>query len=256
VSRFLTPSAEYEPIHLKEAVFESTLHLHAGRLFPRWFLFRWDPLLESPFGKVKPDQVLIKDDYSLWYVIEVELASHHESHYRPQFNALEAAHYGSHLLDGLLRAGPRGLDQDRLREMLRSVHPNLLCIADDHSDRLSRACRDYSFELVVAEPFRAGGDYGLFVTRLPEHLRRVDPPATFNVTIQRGVLGRLRCSLPTGFPQRPLYSVRFAGQVVQGQLIQGRLLLPPLDGLQAGPASLVPIDPAEGSWELTVTAQV
>ena len=101
MKQFVVESDIYERIGLREAEFETLIPRFWDRLTLGWTLFDWKPLLDSPNGRVRPDAVAINDEGDRWVVVEVELASHPESHFRTQFHSLETAFYGRHLLDGL-----------------------------------------------------------------------------------------------------------------------------------------------------------
>ena len=256
MKQFISESDSFERVNLRENEFEALIQRMWGRLTVGWTLADWKPLLDSPYGRVKPDAVAINDDCDRWIVVEVELASHPESHFRTQFQQLETAFYGRHLLDGLSRALPNDFVAS-LGTLLARERPTFLCIADASSDAIVDACRDFGFQLAVLEPYRSKlGAFGTSVSRIPSALVQPRQIQRFLLTISDEKWGgRLLGSLPSNFPIWDSISLRFDEVIYDLRIVATgntrRIFLPaPYSPRQGHPTVVTAIDPAKGLFEL------
>jgi len=258
VTTFATETEAFYPIRLREGEFEALVPRFVQRLSERWLWADWKPLLDGPAGRVRPDIALISKDCSRWCVVEVELASHPESHFRGQFEALEAAYYDTHLLRGLSAAFPSLAPSD-IERLLREEPPTLLCVADDLSESLRIACRDFGFELAVGTPYRSGsGSYAIEWRRVPSSLMEKRGPSGVEYLLRLAperLGGRQRGTLPRGFPNIKDFSLR-VGQTMYPtrvfDLTTARAIYLPKGAVQVQGRPLVirPIDPAQALYEL------
>lgn len=256
MKQFVTGSDYYEPVKLREGEFEALLPRFWSRLSVGWRIAAWKPLLDSPYGRVRPDALVLNDQLDRWAVVEIELSSHPESHFRSQFPALESAHYGRHLLDGVSAAVPEE-DRERLKALITHERPSLLCVADQATDTIIESCRDFGFQLAVMTPYRSRlGDYGLAVTRMPREYIEPRRPQRFVLTLGEDEWGgRLLAELPRTFPVRRTISVRYLDRVHDLQVMTvsrvRRIFLPLEYDPPPGTAPfLLVIDPAQGLFEL------
>src|SRR5690606_6991627 len=121
----------------------------------------------------RPDQILAREDLEDWFVVEIELASHPARHFLDPFRVLSSASYGMGLLPTVLRSLPDLTGAEAAGILSHST--GFLCIADDDTDALRSACRDFGFEFAVMQPYRSEmGSYGLLRHRVP---RALDPPS-------------------------------------------------------------------------------
>src|SRR5690606_19327485 len=104
---------------------------NAEVLFPQWIAVPFKTDVVGEDGTVKrPDMVLIDRKYRRWCVVEVELASHHYvNHVAPQVEAFRYGRYGNEHAEYIQSKNPV-LDLIRLKEMVRSVPPQVLVIVD------------------------------------------------------------------------------------------------------------------------------
>lgn len=209
MTTFATEAESYTAISLREGEFEHLIPRFVRRLSERWLWADWKPLLDGPSGRVRPDVALITADCTRWCVVEVELASHPESHFRDQFAALEAACYGPHLTPSLAQAFP-AIPVPDLDRLLTQEPPTLLCVADDLSEALRDACRDFGFELAVGRPHRSNqGSYAIEWRKVPNFLTE---PASSTAYLLRLLAdrfgGRQRAALPRDFPNVKDFTLR------------------------------------------------
>lgn len=184
-----------------ENEFEEQVLRTASSLMPNYLVASWKPLVRDRHGHgAKPDLAMISRDLESWYVVEVELATHSvPGHIAPQLETLRDGVYDSSILPSLQNAFPSA-DTERLAQMVLR-EPGLLCIVDQYTDRISRACRDAGFELVVLEPYySAEGGWGVLAERLPIELAREDTPRTYSLTRGERLGGSIVMILPRDFP--------------------------------------------------------
>jgi len=255
MSQFVTDDDVYEPVRLREAEFEGMIPRFWNRLAVDWNIADWKPLLDSPYGRVRPDSIVVNRELTRWYVVEVELASHPQSHYRSQFQALESAYYGRHLLDGVEKA--LGLDARCLDTLLTRERPEFLCIADQSTQPLTEACRDFGFQLAVLSPYRSRlGVYGVNLARMPREFFAVRRPQRFALAVgEEKWGGRLPATLPANFPRWGQIAVRYQGSIHDLRVTSmgrvRRVFLPESFAAQPGRATLLTgVDPAQGFFEL------
>lgn len=257
MKRFITGTDVYQRVNLREDEFESIVPRYWSRLTHEWPLFDWKPLLESPHGRVRPDAVGVNARLRRWFVVEVELASHPESHFRSQFQALEAAYYGRHLVSSF--AGiDHGLEVAELTDMLVSEPPFFLCVVDEANEKVIDACRDFGFELAVCVPHRSTlGDFAFAVNRTPAFISDTDFGHRYVLRLGTASLGgRETADLPPEFPRKSSLTLRYQDIVNDVRVLEiggrRRIFLPLGYTTLAGrPPTLHPIDPAIGLYELS-----
>jgi hypothetical protein len=256
VRSFLSPTETFERVNLREDEFEALVPPYVARLAAGSTWGDWKPRLDSPHGRVHPDAVIVNSEIDRWWVVEVELASHPESHFRDQFNALSDAYYGYHLVSGLARALP-GLAFPDMERLLSRERPGFVCIADEASQSLTDACRDYGFQLAVMTPYRSDmGSFGLAVTRFPRDLVARRDQLLYPLSVSGEPWGgRYIAVLPKIFPNHQTIDVRYADVVHTLRITAAgttrRIFLPlgyhPADGRVTVLAS---VDPARQLFEL------
>lgn len=254
---FATENDSYAPIRLREGEYERLVPRFVEQISRRWRWADWKPLLEGPGGRVRPDVALLARDLSGWCVVEIELAQHPESHYRPQLQALEQAYYGTHLLPSLAYAFP-GTPETELRRLLRDEPPTLLCIADDLTESLRVTCREFGFELAVGTPYRSQwGNYAVEWRRIPPCLVEYTASSVeyrLHLTEER-LGGRRRATLPRDFPRIRQFTMRAQDTLYPMRVFvlgDSRATFLPVGVSPAAERLLLlrPIDPATALYEL------
>src|SRR5262245_12721093 len=86
--RILIKGSWYDPVagsSLYEADYENAIIAHSAGLFPGFFCCKFKALIDSEYGRARPDLALVDEEYRSWYVVEVELDEHPlESHVEEQ----------------------------------------------------------------------------------------------------------------------------------------------------------------------------
>lgn len=254
--RFVTGDDAYDRVSLREGEFEKLIPRYWARLSSGWSLVEWKPLLDSPHGRVRPDGMALNAEGDRWIVVEVELASHPESHFRNQFQALESAYYGRHLVERVAECFP-----DRPRQaldlLLSRERPSFLCIADEATDSILHACTDFGFQLAIMTPYRSTlGDYGISVSRMPRDLVEPRRSRRYMLALGEGQWGgRFTGQVPNDFPNWTVIYVRYRDTVYDLHVTAmgrvRRVFLPSdYEPVPGSPAILTSLDPARGIFEL------
>ncbi len=213
MSNFRTRSERFTRVELLEKNYEGVLRDFAPQLFPMWHMARWSPLVEGLAGRARPDEILVKDDFSDWLVVEVELAHHPESHFQAQLNALAEASYST---DSAIKSALRALDswgdEKTLTRMMTEVQPGLLCIVDSDSQVLEQICRESGFLLAVITPLRSDkGTWAVQEVRIPPILKtQTAGLSEFDLPVVNEIGTHVFCELPRMFPQGNEFFVRVA----------------------------------------------
>lgn len=255
MTSFIVKDEIFERIQPLEADYETLVARFAPRLFPNWQMWRWDPLVDGPEGRGKPDQVLVRADLKEWCVVEVELASHPESHFQNQFRVLAAARYGPNLVESLVTATD-GIARADLERLVKR-RPLLLCIADDDSSRLRLVCREHEFDLAVLQPYRGTlGSYALWRVSVPTWLSGSPLSAgTYVLDIATIMGGKVIARLPNSFPEATSIIVRHKGVLHETRVFRkdegGRfVLLPATVTGGSNEIAVSAIDPSAGRYEV------
>lgn len=214
MSDFRTKSERFMRVdkQLLETHYEGVLRNFAPQLFPMWHMARWSPLVDGPAGRAKPDEILVKNDFSDWLVVEVELADHPESHFEAQFSALADANY---LTDRVIESALetlKDLDGRALEQMLTDVRPGMLCIADSQTQALEWQCRTNGFSLAVITPLRSDkGTWAMQQIQMPRMLIEQAPGlGDFDLRVVNTMGSHVFCELPRNFPPGKESFVRVA----------------------------------------------
>jgi len=256
LSNFITETETYEPVRLREDEFESLLATMFGKYAVGWHWFDCKPLLDSEYGRVRPDAILLHETARRWWVVEVELASHPESHFDTQFRQLAAARYGAAVVEAVKAPIPADLLAHALK-LAEDLPPELLCVADAATANLTRSCRTHGFRLATMTPARSkNGGYGLAVDTFPDELISSDRRTEYPLVLQDDLWGgRLFAQLPRNFPNKQRVRLRHRGLVhdirIFAMATSRRALLPPDVDVKARQyPMLVSVDPVNDLFEL------
>ncbi len=102
-------------------------------IFPAYKAFLFKKTLidaTNPNQKNKPDLAMVKDDYSEWYIIEVELGKHQKSHVVDQLRTFYNCNYNNDHADYMFTQRP-DLNLQRLKQMVAANPPELMVIVNE-----------------------------------------------------------------------------------------------------------------------------
>lgn len=251
---FVADSKFYQPLRLREAEFEALLPPVLESLAPDWRWVPWKEMLSSNLGRVRPDALLIHRSEPKWWVVEVELSTHHETHFDDQFARISRASFHIGLAESVSRAG--GVDRERAEAIIRYGPPSLLCVAEASTRQLANAARVHGFELAVVAALRSReGSYGFAIEQLPAALRAAPPDRVFVLPVSTETFGgRVCATLPRNFPSFDRVTIQFRSALNVHRVVaigSERAMYLPRELVQAdGSVSLVAIDPAVGLFEV------
>lgn len=102
----------------------------------------------------RPDLALIARNYSHWYVIEVELASHSfERHVLPQVRAFQ---YGSPLPDAASQLSSQlGVSRPQAETLINHIPRNVAVIANKRLSQWEQTLRSHGIQLLTVSAFRS-----------------------------------------------------------------------------------------------------
>lgn len=133
-----------------EADYESRILRYSQEIFPGFNCFEFKIDVESPYGTVNPDLVLIHKEYKTWYMAEVELEHHSLRHHvHDQIKKMRFGDYGPKHADRLLSKNPT-LDRNRLFELVRQ-QPEILLIVPFAKDTWINALDRFDTKIASIE---------------------------------------------------------------------------------------------------------
>lgn len=144
---------------------------------------------KSPFDKCKPDFILWDNNYTKWYIIEVELENHNIEHIRKQLNTFYNGDYRDYNgITAYVKRKYPSLDEKKFENLIRSVAPQIILMADEirhewYSEFATISCIFSTLQVYSDERdnilYRIGGDFPQeYVTfsycTLNKHIRALD----------------------------------------------------------------------------------
>ena len=114
--------------------------------------------LYSPIGNVEADLIAFNEDYSAWWVIEVELIKHRFSgHVYPQMDKLSEVDYSgdSELISEYGKNQFKKLDDLKFMEMVRFVPPKIMVVVDRFSNDWKGSLKSLGVEMMTIIPHKS-----------------------------------------------------------------------------------------------------
>lgn len=151
------------PQVVSEAAYERCLGDLASQIFPDYIWCDFKAEIKHPGGSVHADAALVAQDYSRWYVVEVELAWHRwTDHIQPQLSKLNNGMFYYKHKQRLLQQQPL-LNPGKLEEM-DIYSPQVVLIIDRATPAMQHWCRSRNILCVEAALYgSASGDIVLSV---------------------------------------------------------------------------------------------
>lgn len=164
-----------------EADIESRILDHAETTFKGYVVLPFKKIINDSGGRSStPDLVLIREDYSDWYIVEVELYKHGREHPEKQIDVFLDGMYKSADLVPYLLGKKNTLDATLLKKLIDTKQPGVLVIVDgpyanwieDFRKKVLVCIFEVYKNTAGTELFRLKGDYPYIVTgetHLKEH---------------------------------------------------------------------------------------
>jgi hypothetical protein len=154
MSRILVDSTWYErlaPNALLELEYQRLLISHAEHLYPEYHVIPYGKLIESDFDAAIADMAFIAKDFSGWWIVEVELASHSlGGHVLPQVDVFLNGRYGLEDAEYLASHAP-DLDPDRIKDVVRGEQPEVMVIVNRPLEEWANALHARGASMAIAE---------------------------------------------------------------------------------------------------------
>jgi hypothetical protein len=147
-------------IHFSELILQSVISKKVKEHLPNYNVIYYNKTIISQLDstqKNKPDFLLWKNDYSEWFVIEVELVNHSVSHIEGQISTFYNGDYSDfRAISKYVSEKFRQLDVLRFENMIKSKRPKLMLISDhincDWNDCLDKfGCISSSIQIYADE---------------------------------------------------------------------------------------------------------
>ncbi len=88
----------------------------------------------SPYGLTKPDLIIFDRQYTNYWIVEVELATHRWDHVYPQMTKITNADYSGsafEMLEHIKREGTNDVDEKKFLELIEMQTPRFLLVIND-----------------------------------------------------------------------------------------------------------------------------
>jgi hypothetical protein len=123
---------EFMPGTYVEDDLEKTILSKADDVFPDFHMLPLKQTIYFNGESSDPDLCLIKKDYSVWYVVEVELAKKpFKGHTEKQIRVFSQGRYNARAIAKYLKGKNSSLDQNKLESLIRSEPPKVLVMVNE-----------------------------------------------------------------------------------------------------------------------------
>jgi hypothetical protein len=124
---------EFMPGTYLEDDLEKTIISKADEVFPEYYMLPFKQTIHFEGESSDPDLCLIKKDYSIWYVIEVELAKKpFKGHTEKQIRVFSQGRYNARAISKYLVGKKPSLDSTKLEQLIRADPPKVLVMVNEY----------------------------------------------------------------------------------------------------------------------------
>lgn len=133
-----------------ESDYENRILRYSEDIFPSFYCLEFKLDVNSPYGVVNPDLVLIHKEYKTWLVVEIELEHHSLRHHvHEQVKKMRFGYYGEVHAERLFSKNPV-LHSDKLRELVRQ-QPEILLIVPHAKETWISALNRFDAKIATIE---------------------------------------------------------------------------------------------------------
>ena len=123
-----------DPSGVKECEFEEVVMRILGRLYPDYIIFPFRPDVRYDDTVWNPDLAVVDRNHGFWFVLEVEIASHHlEKHVLPQVNAFSYGKYGNDAIAQLSKG--LSISKASAQTLLSIIPRDVVVVSNRHDVR-------------------------------------------------------------------------------------------------------------------------
>ena len=129
---------------------ETTVLVHLNSLLKGFMTIPFKVGIEDKINNrtKAADLAIIKEDFSQWYVVEVELQGHGVKHVEEQIESFYNCNYGSNHADYIIKQDQTFEERsDEIHRMIKVHSPKLLLIADRINEKWTSSLKRYDCEI-------------------------------------------------------------------------------------------------------------
>lgn len=147
-----------------EADLQRVLNVYLSKLGGHFVLVKFSLALKNPKTQKNniPDFVIVKNDYSLWYVVEVELSHHRVEHVAEQLETFSTCDYDPSMANYIADASGGNLNKEDLERMIRTHRPHVLLIANEYPNKWYERLKIIDFEVGTFQAYLNHGQKRLY----------------------------------------------------------------------------------------------
>jgi hypothetical protein len=130
----LTAFELFDPSGVKEPEFEEVVIRVLKHLQPDCIIFPFHPKVHHDDAVWIPDLAVVDKDFGYWFVIEVEIATHHlEKHVIPQVTAFCEGRYGENTVEILSSA--LAVKKQRAETLLATIPRDVVVVSNKRDEK-------------------------------------------------------------------------------------------------------------------------
>jgi len=139
-----------------ETIYERKLLTYIETVFPDYYAIKFKKSIKPDGGgKARtPDLALIRKDYSEWWIIEVELATHNFEHIEKQITVFTSGIYEPYEISKYIKTQKNELDLENLKKMIINEQPKVMVVVDQPEPKWQEKLSEYNVKLCVFEVFK------------------------------------------------------------------------------------------------------
>lgn len=180
---FELPKSDYSEQDLEDNIRLNLPSIYIKEFDTKLTVLNFKKKLYSRIGNVHADLIAFTEDFSQWWVIEVELITHDfDDHVYPQMEKLSLVDYSADAI-GIYKSCYKydnSLDEEKFIDMVEMIVPKLVVIADRSSNDWEGSLKALNVEMVSFVPHR--NDKGKYVFHLKGNAfenRRFEPTIVY-----------------------------------------------------------------------------
>jgi len=154
---------EIDPITFYEKHFEKTFLSKLSEVYPDYIGVPFGPTIRYGDETSRPDLAMIKNDYSEWFVIEVEMGRHDwDGHVDKQVRVFTNGHYEKkHIAKKILEKNG-DFDKAELEKMIDENQPKVMVVVNELSDEWREKIKTYKGYLSLFQIYKGVDGFEIY----------------------------------------------------------------------------------------------